>query len=480
MPRLVGVRVDRARDTLRRLQVIADIDVREVAAPRKGLSIGTIVSQSPRAGTRVTSDASRPARVRLYVVEGPKGKGGTCPGAAELAALKGTDYDLVDDLLKARDCKKIAVVLKESSSVKEPEVSSFKKKSGTTTVTVAVPSNDTRQDLFAIVREGSLETTFQGFDLDWTLPAGQQSGLGIQVIDRAGRLVANADVTIDLSGVGRPSLRHRTNANGQVGIGGASGITVQTVKAGVIRILIQAKGRDEQSLWGSAQIRVGDRGTGEWSSSAGRRFQAGTCRVGQRNSATGGGCVQHWLGSQDFYDEQYGASVRRGPEVPAADAARYQALVGDLRDALSFDGGVKRLLEASSTSAVNRLRTLEMGGRWTWTPGQLALDANGPVRGGRGPAFATGAVLFGVRGSQIREYSGQMVAAGQGSVLVASKLGAWALKGGSGRTVGGAVDSVDASKAIVVRFRDGTGVLSTGDTPPSASANGAVALYGLS
>ena len=475
MPRLTGQRIDRARDQLLRAGIQPDIDVREVASPRKGIAIGTVVNQSPRAGTRLTSDASRPVRVRLDVVEGPKGKGGSCPGAAELKDLKGTDYDYVDQLLKARGCKKIAVILKESQSASEPTATNFKTTGGTTTVTVAVPAQEKRNDLFLVVREGApYRSDLQSFGLDWKLPD-KNGVLGVQVLDRAGRLVRNAEVTFDQSGVGAsPStVKFTTDAKGEIGADGAG---YRATRNGVIKLLAKAVGKDGKTLWGSAQIAVAGHGQTEWSTTLGRRFLNTTCRVGNRSSETGGGCVTHWLGGQDVADENYGGRVRRGPDIPA-DSAAYDRYAQMLRAILTFDGGALQLLASPTVLPVNRIRTLVTDTRYGWQPAQLVVDGSNPLSVAPALPQRPKGKLWALKGARQVEYYDEQVGLGSAGLFVAAKNGSWSMLGGLGRDAGNPKHVVDAKKATVITFPDGTSVLSEGDTPPAAGASGAVATY---
>ena len=480
MPNLAGTRVDRARDRLRRLGVKADIDVREVTTSKKGLAIGDVLAQSPKPGTAIRSAATRPARVRLDVVEAPRGKGGTCPAAGELRDLKGVDLDFVQDLLEARGCKKLDLRFVEAPKATEPVAQRITLlPGGTPQVTVGVPTATKRQDLFLIVREAAIaRSDLQGFGLDWTLPA-RPVALGAQVVDRAGRLVRNADVTFDLSGVGGLSRSEtfRTGDRGQIGDGGSDAGGLKVSRAGVIDVLVKAEDSTKQVLWGSAQIRVADRGQSEWLTTVGRAFLGGVCRVGFRSSETGGGCVTNWLGGQEIADEGYGTRVRVGPDAPAFNA-QYQRMLPLLQNAVSFDQGAVRLVASDALTAVNKLRVLASDTRFRHVPAQLAVRGSEPLNAVPGaPLFVKGR-LWALEGGTIKEYSDTQISAAQPGVLVAAQTGQWSTISGLGRAWDNPSGLVDAKKADVVRFPDGTGALSTGTVPPAAGSGGAVAVWG--
>jgi len=221
---------------------------------------------------------------------------------------------------------------------------------------------------------------------------------------------------------------------------------------------------------------VSGRGQNEWSTTLGRRFLNTTCRVGFRSSETGGGCVTHWLGGQEVEDANYGGRVRRGPDIPG-DSGAYNGHASMLLSILTFDNPALQLLRSPTVLPVNKIRTLVNDTRYQWQPAQLVVDGASPMS--KSPALPgrPKGKLWALKGAKQVEYFDEQVGLGSAGLFVAAKDGSWAMFGGLGRDAGNAKHVVDAKKATVVTFPDGTSVLSEGDTPASAGASGAVATY---
>ncbi len=284
VPNVVGLKASDARDRFDRAGIDVDFDIRIInraTAPR-GVTIGDVMTQAPRAGTVVQSGIGDREPVRLDVYAGPvvgKPTSASCAVTKVSAAVKGLELDLAKLVLKAMKCP-YQVDVQPVAKGDDAAVTGATVTKGLITLGVQVPRKPTNNDLLLTFRENPNGISFAAGD--WTLTAGQKNAFTFQATTKAlykgsNAMVQKANVTIDMSGVGGAK-----NLTGQTDAKGEKITVVEPPRAGYIDILVEFPGANDQSLWGTARLKVVDRSK----SKAGTKLATVSGRVFQKH-ATG-------------------------------------------------------------------------------------------------------------------------------------------------------------------------------------------------
>lgn len=276
MPKLVGLGVDNARiAAMQKLGPFVDFDIVEKTPKRapRGVGPGDVMTQSPKPGTQLSSDAGRPARVKLAVMTARQAAG--C-GKAEAESAEGLSLTDALALLRKSGCTVKGWDFSFGSWSPDAVVTDARKSLGkTVNLDVVMSSDPQRHGLYLVVREYATDLSLAALDD----PAGpgvltasrlQRNYLTIQVVDRAGRLVPRANIAVDASGAGgrKDVVRQSTDQNGE------ATTSVLVPSAGTVKIMTWVVGDNEEPIYGAHAFRVISRG-----SKAGTQFTTSTGRI---------------------------------------------------------------------------------------------------------------------------------------------------------------------------------------------------------
>jgi hypothetical protein len=280
VPAVVGLKVSTARDRFDRSGIDVDFDIRMITrakAPR-GIAIGEVMAQRPKAGSKVTTGISDREPVRLDVYAGPVVKGAAvkanCTITRVNSAVKGLELDLAKLVLKSMKCP-YQIDVQPVAKGDDAAVTGATSKKGVITIGVKVPRKPTNNDLLLTVRENPNGISFNAGD--WTLTAGQKNAFTFQattkvLVDGKIPLIQKAIVTIDMAGVGGAR-----NLTGQTDALGEKVTVLEPPKAGFIDVLVEYPAANDVSLWGTMRLKVVDRSAAKVNSRlatvSGRVFQ---------------------------------------------------------------------------------------------------------------------------------------------------------------------------------------------------------------
>jgi hypothetical protein len=464
MPSVVRRRVDAARDAVERAGIRADFDLVETHRRVGKAGIGDVVAQFPRAGARLRSSVAEQPRVKLTVYAGPKPVSRksrrACPIGTLDRELGKTDLDVAEDILD-RQRVDVTYDVQITSGADEPEVRDIRREGRCAAeVDVRAPRRPADNDLYVTVREHPTGMSF-GAD-DWALTAGERNAFTLQVVDKAGRLVRDAEVVVDNTGVGASpkyeNLVKESDRNGE------ASFVAPLPRAGTVNVLVRAAGRNDVELWGTAQLRVANRARGAsclesvtgrayrrgrdgWSSSSRSCGAASGARVRARAASSGN--LFTWVLEQLFgrgpEKPVATAEARRGLRSLAADRRMFPAQlafgsrIGDPTGKARVVNGAVTVVSAGSGNVVSA-----GGGNVISAGGGNAVvtAAAGVVSAGGGNVISAGGgnVVSAGGGNVVSAGGGNVISAGGGNVVSAGSGNAIAINNGS--LIGGAGGNV--------------------------------------
>jgi hypothetical protein len=425
MPNVVGLRADLAKKAVEGDPggngIYADFQVVETHKKFKNAGIGDVVAQSPRTGTPVTSSLGLFPLVKLTVYAGPVPKRGSrCPIKTLKGDLKRAEFDLAQEMLREQGCK-LDFDVRIGGRGAEPSVGGISPDGkGAAEVDLSVPRDPAKHDLFISVREFPQHLSFIAGE--WTLTAGEKNSYTVQVIDRAGRLVHDAEIVFDNRDVDAPTdtKQGRTDGAGQLST------VVDPSSAGKIEILAIARGSNEKAIYGVAQIEVESR-----SAKQGAVIETVTGKAYERRPG-GWGAVA-------------GTSASRAPRAAVSAANPFEQIAAWMGQLLKgFAGGeifasakpAKKQLQTAATTTKTFPAQLAVGGK-TVGPrvgiisdngGGLITDQGGAVKSnggdnligdhGTGLVVLDGGALIGQAGGNVIASDGASVISADGASLI--------------------------------------------------------------
>lgn len=293
MPDVRGMQVDAAKQKIEAAGIHANVDVKETirAKPLKlpgkpRLDIGDVSGQSLSAGTKVTSSIAQRKAIRLVTEAGPKatkGNGGpsgsVCTGKSARDDLKRLGLGEVLDLLKAKRCTRVEVDFKVSAGAREVEVRRATKDGRDLELQVTVPKNPAYLDLTAVFRQGAFNGRPSFGRQDWALTADAMNILGVQVLNREGKTVDEAEIFLDASKVGTDDIDGE--ARGGVFVRG-----FKPTKSGVANVLVVQRDSAGNRIFGFGYFEVLSRKRA-FTAIDGRRYTASGSLAGAGARAAG-------------------------------------------------------------------------------------------------------------------------------------------------------------------------------------------------
>jgi hypothetical protein len=421
MPNVAKLRIDQARTRITKAVGPVDFQVKElnVAKPPKGVGFGDVMTQTPAAGTPLTSGFNTLPVVTLDVYAGPRPKGKQDCLDKLVKEVKGMELVAAGDLLKKAGCR-VLYDFKLGSGDKEAVTKVTPRQSDLVELQAVLPSKPVKQNLFLNVRENPNQLSFDaprpdekypGFNL---LSSSDQSNcMTIQVVDRYGRLVQNAQVRLDTTDVAAPKDPNVRPTDDK----GETSVCALLPKAGRLDIVTWVVGTNDLAIYGGHSFTVvnGDKmKTGAlWYTSSGRVLK------------------KHKIGKWVVEPQRSRATVRG-----AAAGKDYGPLVNWL--VWLFTGNNPTAVQTLSEPTIGsgtKLHTL-CGGRNGSCPAVLAVG-DGPVgKGGSDLVKVTAGTVVSAGGANAVAAGGaNVVAAGGGNVIAA----------GGGNMVNGATAGVIAA-----------------------------------
>jgi hypothetical protein len=278
MPNVAKLRIDQARSRITQAIGPVDFQVREmnVAKPPKGVGFGDVMTQTPAAGTPLTSGFNTLPTVTLEVYAGPKPKGKQDCLDKLVKEVKGMELVAAGDLLKKAGCR-VLYDFKLGGGDKEVVTKVTPRQKDLVDLQAVLPSKPAKQNLFLNVRENPNQLSFDAPRPDEKYPGfnllsstDQSNCMTIQVVDRYGRLVQNAQVRIDTSDVSAPKDPNVRPTDDK----GETSVCALLPKAGRLDIVTWVVGTNDLAIYGGHSFNVvnGDKmKTGAlWHTSSGR------------------------------------------------------------------------------------------------------------------------------------------------------------------------------------------------------------------
>lgn len=456
MPDVRGMQVDAAKQKIEAAGIHANVDVKEtirkkpLKLPGKSrLDIGDVSGQSLSAGTRVTSSIGQRKAIRLVTEAGPKatkGNGGpsgsVCTGKSARDDLKRLGLGEVLDLLKAKRCTRVEVDFKVSAGAREVEVRRATKDGRDLELQVTVPKNPAYLDLTAVFRQGAFNGRPSFGRQDWALTADAMNILGVQVLNREGKTVDEAEIFLDASKVGTDDIDGE--ARGGVFVRG-----FKPTKSGVANVLVVQRDSAGNRIFGFGYFEVLS------------RRRAFTAIDGRRYTANGSlaGAGAHAAGIGELF-----AAIGRLAQDLGAGVARL------------FAGSVTEQTISTAAKQNVGMAQLSLGDILSGKAGVVAAGgANVVAAGGANVVAAGGAnVVAAGGGNAISLAAGNVVAAGGGNVL-----GHESILNGTGSLISLPAEVVAAGGGNVVAAGGGNVIAPGGANVVAAGGANAVAAGGL-
>ena len=431
MPKVVGMRVDKAKDAIDRAGIVySDVDLSWSRSAPRGFSRGDVVAQSPKPGASVVNGIDLAPRIRLSVFQGPKGAAGKKCAISTLSRdLKGADFTLVEDLLAKTKCKTNWDV--KLGAKDDAELSRLRGKGSRVTASITCPKSSEDHDLFAFVREYPSGLSFGAGDWALTVSNVQRNSVRLTVLQRGGyvengvikgQLVKNARLLIDTSDVGGTDSRALpTDANG------TTEFTLAAHRPGKVDICIIGETSDGATLYGATQLTVVNR-KGDFDTVGGRHMKK-TGPGSWKDAAINDGPIL----------------VRESANRPTAQASLdlFGPIVSAVQSLLS--GLNTKIATTLSGSGSPQVRVKAVQKNYNFSVGQFGFGQ--PIGGQPNLIQVVWAKLVGQAGSNaIAAGGGNAIAAGGGNVIAAGggnlvgQAGSNAIAAGGGNLVQASTD----------------------------------------
>jgi beta-lactam-binding protein with PASTA domain len=478
MPNVIGKDESRAKDLISKtggIQAKYKV-VLSHRRPGKGRRMGDVVGQSPKAGTQVTSGMSSLTPVRLVVYVGPKSSARRCPkkvirqlrvglrgmelvDAERIAEKNGCYVERNFRIMDVDEAEVTAVTATGKSRNFRPVVD----------ITVAIPSDVSKNDLFLSFRESPNQLSFAADDWSLTASPEQRNFLTVTVKNRSAVPIPGstevlhgvekgAEIHFDTSDVGAKldMKPQKTDSRGELTT------SLLAPKAGIVDVIAVKTGANGLSMYGIARLRVRDRSD---------------MKIGDTFRTTGGRLLQR---------AQYGFFCKEGPgdvcklpfsyikEARASAFDPFGAFASLLGRLLApFGSGNANVDAAKRELSAGRspLGTVQAVASHHIQVSQWALSAKPLDGSAQAIAAGGGNVIAAGGGNVIAAGGGNVIAAGGGNAIAAGGGNVIAAGGGNAIAAGGG-NVIAAGGGNVIQLPGGGQVIAAGGGNVIAAGGG--------